>query len=824
MLAEPDMETLTHWVQRLEPLISAELDREIIVVFCNRCGQEEECLYAGTSAIIGIKGGEVNVYGLAGRGTKEFLMADTSRPPFAKLVQGEDELESPGLMTWPATPALPPAACSASANAIAKGGLAPANSITSACGGPPPPPPITTSNQPKRDRPSPKIQIPDFGTHSFSGGSNSRMDTVSESPNTIPTPEAPSPTPLAIRPQLIAPQTEAPSGDSRKPSPYPHDDILSQQYRSFGRQHHPLTPFPHEQDPAQAKYYWRPSDTLLNTPLTPNWICSPDPDGALKVDDLGSLTPHPASDLATVSRSSKHFAKEKGAPNPLPPISERPDTSLDHKRSNSGSCSAGTHVKAGPDEGVRAESLETSEVPLSPQRASSPEQRSQSKSRSEGESDLQAPKHSNESPTSEQITAPVGRPGPVSPGTRPSWPHGVRSIDYGSEPRPQSPKSRNASRNRSRTGSTTREYGSNGRRPSEPPANGVQRGNIGPRNGPTQPPSHGEEIKGADSHTADDVDGDRGRSRAPSVIRHTAETSSPGLDGAAQAQSSDGRLDEKRPISRGRQRWTARDPPPPYSETDNNRLLIHVQVEKPLGRAQATSRPAVPRQVSITRIQSASGLVGVRFATPDDEIIAIEEYIDPVCNMHSKRSASTSAISHKIPSIEDGRAIVGVRSNLPPPPPVSALDLTDSFDDGRVTVFRTPSVLGGSVKTTIIEVPNARTRSGVSILTPPLSAVSEMMTPASPPADLWSSNYTPSALKFDLTPQATAVVHLAAASMQMGRPSPLLTRFQCNDLKSVDGPLKTGPLDCTRQMGDDAHKALLSGLAVTAPLLKRRSW
>ncbi|KAB5531353.1 carbon-nitrogen hydrolase [Coniochaeta sp. 2T2.1] len=91
MLAEPDMETLTYWVQRLEPLISAELEKEIIVVFCNRCGQEDEALYAGTSAIIGVKGGEVNVYALAGRGTKEFLMADTNNPPFAKLVQSVDE-------------------------------------------------------------------------------------------------------------------------------------------------------------------------------------------------------------------------------------------------------------------------------------------------------------------------------------------------------------------------------------------------------------------------------------------------------------------------------------------------------------------------------------------------------------------------------------------------------------------------------------------------------------------------------------------------------------------------------------------------------------
>jgi protein N-terminal amidase len=90
-LAEPDMETLNYWVQRLEPLIKAELEREIIVVFCNRCGQESEALYAGTGAIVGIQDGGVNVYALAGRGTKEYLVADTNSPPFAKLIQSHDE-------------------------------------------------------------------------------------------------------------------------------------------------------------------------------------------------------------------------------------------------------------------------------------------------------------------------------------------------------------------------------------------------------------------------------------------------------------------------------------------------------------------------------------------------------------------------------------------------------------------------------------------------------------------------------------------------------------------------------------------------------------
>ena len=83
---EPDFSTLSYWTMRLEPLIRAESDDEIIVVFANRCGTEGETLYAGTSAVLGIRGGEVNVYGLLGRCEKKLLVVDTNQPPIAKLV------------------------------------------------------------------------------------------------------------------------------------------------------------------------------------------------------------------------------------------------------------------------------------------------------------------------------------------------------------------------------------------------------------------------------------------------------------------------------------------------------------------------------------------------------------------------------------------------------------------------------------------------------------------------------------------------------------------------------------------------------------------
>ncbi|CZT02726.1 related to amino-terminal amidase [Rhynchosporium agropyri] len=83
---EPDMDALAYILGRLEPLIRAEAVGEIIVIFANRCGAEEEVVYAGTSTVLGINKGEVKVYGILGRGEKELLVVDTSKRPEAKLV------------------------------------------------------------------------------------------------------------------------------------------------------------------------------------------------------------------------------------------------------------------------------------------------------------------------------------------------------------------------------------------------------------------------------------------------------------------------------------------------------------------------------------------------------------------------------------------------------------------------------------------------------------------------------------------------------------------------------------------------------------------
>ncbi|KLU90033.1 hydrolase [Magnaporthiopsis poae ATCC 64411] len=83
---EPDMATLEYWAQRMEPLIRAEREDEIILIFANRCGIEADALYAGTSAVLGIQDGEVKVYGVLGRGVKQLLVVDTDDGPFARIV------------------------------------------------------------------------------------------------------------------------------------------------------------------------------------------------------------------------------------------------------------------------------------------------------------------------------------------------------------------------------------------------------------------------------------------------------------------------------------------------------------------------------------------------------------------------------------------------------------------------------------------------------------------------------------------------------------------------------------------------------------------
>jgi hypothetical protein len=84
---ESDMDALDDWIRPLRPLIKAELEDEIICVFANRTGTEAGATYAGTSAILGIQEGELNVYGILAQGQKGLLVVDTNKRPGQKLIQ-----------------------------------------------------------------------------------------------------------------------------------------------------------------------------------------------------------------------------------------------------------------------------------------------------------------------------------------------------------------------------------------------------------------------------------------------------------------------------------------------------------------------------------------------------------------------------------------------------------------------------------------------------------------------------------------------------------------------------------------------------------------
>jgi len=73
----PDINTLRYWCSRLEPLLQDKgRGQEVLIVLCNRSGMEGDVCYAGTSAVLGIRG-EVRSYGILGMGEEELLLVDT---------------------------------------------------------------------------------------------------------------------------------------------------------------------------------------------------------------------------------------------------------------------------------------------------------------------------------------------------------------------------------------------------------------------------------------------------------------------------------------------------------------------------------------------------------------------------------------------------------------------------------------------------------------------------------------------------------------------------------------------------------------------------
>lgn len=189
---------------------------------------EDDLVYAGTSSVIGVKDGEVNVYGILGRSVKDLLVVDTDNGPFAKLVQrSEDEKETvPRLSRASRKPREHIAAVPTLSRSTADPPLE-----TKSRQRRPSPTPDMSSKPRKVKLRSPKIQIPEtsfYREHSTSQGSP-----IEESPE-IATPTFPNPTPLDQRPDLTSPKPLLKPTTKHIDTPYPQDEPEQQQPQIFG--------------------------------------------------------------------------------------------------------------------------------------------------------------------------------------------------------------------------------------------------------------------------------------------------------------------------------------------------------------------------------------------------------------------------------------------------------------------------------------------------------------------------------------------------------------------------------------------------------------
>ncbi|KAH6636828.1 carbon-nitrogen hydrolase [Chaetomium tenue] len=289
--AEPDIETLVYWVQRLEPLIRADKEEEVIVVFCNRAGSETEATYTGTSAVIGIKRGEVFVYGVLGRGVDDLLIVDTDQPPMSKLTDA-DAVERDDILTEKPTSHVEKdlRTHQISDNTLSEESEAPCYLVDSGLG-----PELNSPQQPT----SPKLpwlaQIPQPGDTPTDTRSPTRLQ-IPTSPTRLQIPTRPQfdeyitidsaisddviiDTPAvgdtpALDRRLIRPKLANPSSPWRFPSkqsPYPwhHHDGSHSSVFGAGAAMTPITPFDEDgwsstpiEQKAPPQWFWKHEPTL----------------------------------------------------------------------------------------------------------------------------------------------------------------------------------------------------------------------------------------------------------------------------------------------------------------------------------------------------------------------------------------------------------------------------------------------------------------------------------------------------------------------------------------------------------------------------------
>lgn len=510
---EPDMDTLTYWVTRLEPLIRKEGQDEIIVVFCNRTGTEDDVVYAGTSAVVGIHDGEVKIYGLLGRGEKELLVVDTNNPPYAKLVyRPEPERPSAVHSELQQTGSSPSSTnASIAGSTLQQGGLK--HGFSSHTPTQPTSPPSKSSSasvsSQKSQRSSttekaaskslssrlahapPNIKIP--LTHAALG---SLRDPQADSPGSesvnLPTPTAPSPTPLAIRPRLIIPQSPpAASWQSASPVPLSSHSIRSVQShhstrsdlsvqsnstitsnprppedstpyplsgaplsgyptKPFERRIYggsvsisqlpftPITPFD-EHSPQETRYFWRPSDTALKSPMD-SWprtaVAEPDETRtqSFHFPLFHGQEPraHSSNSIRTATTAKKETTKKDGD-----------KASKDRKRALSQNARVRQSSKSRSNDARGDPATSSSSQEDFPARPSSPKSRNASRSRTHERSNSAMAHREHATIVSQQLESISKRAESVNRNRNLPGSGGTPQPD-----RPSSPKSRNCSRSR----------------------------------------------------------------------------------------------------------------------------------------------------------------------------------------------------------------------------------------------------------------------------------------------------------------------------------------------------------------------------------------
>ncbi|KAK6006012.1 hypothetical protein QM012_006422 [Aureobasidium pullulans] len=94
---QPDLETLSYWLERFVPVVQSERQGGIVVVMANRCGTEPGMVagvsqgvddegqeivgYAGTSCVLMVEQGEVRIFDILGKAEERLLKIDTTEPP-----------------------------------------------------------------------------------------------------------------------------------------------------------------------------------------------------------------------------------------------------------------------------------------------------------------------------------------------------------------------------------------------------------------------------------------------------------------------------------------------------------------------------------------------------------------------------------------------------------------------------------------------------------------------------------------------------------------------------------------------------------------------